>query len=100
MLLLCRSTGRSGAAVGKVCVSVEQGKHICVATIQPIPLRALALFCVDTSATFYLDAVLQEDSFLELLEGQGFAVQEVPQDSLAPEYRTGVYRVVRACRIE
>ncbi|KAI3430750.1 hypothetical protein D9Q98_009162 [Chlorella vulgaris] len=44
--------------------------------------------------------VLQEDSFLELLEGQGFAVQEVPQDSLAPEYRTGVYRVVRACRIE
>ncbi|KAL4855505.1 Protein N-lysine methyltransferase METTL21A [Chlorella vulgaris] len=43
---------------------------------------------------------LQEDSFLELLESQGFAVQEVPQDSLAPEYRTGLYRVVRACRIE
>ncbi|EFN52560.1 hypothetical protein CHLNCDRAFT_138545 [Chlorella variabilis] len=43
---------------------------------------------------------LQESSFLDLLEGVGFAVQEVPQAQLAAEYRSGSYRVLRACRIE
>ena len=45
-------------------------------------------------------AGLQEGGFLTLLEGAGFAVQEVPQRQLAPEYQTGSYRVVRACRID
>jgi hypothetical protein len=45
-------------------------------------------------------AGLQEDSFLGLLEAAGLAVQEVPASQLAPEYQTGSYRVLRACRIE
>lgn len=44
---------------------------------------------------------LLEDSLLQLLEGHGFAVAEVPQRQLGEEYReAGCYRVVRACRID
>ncbi|KAL4420405.1 hypothetical protein ABPG75_010061 [Micractinium tetrahymenae] len=44
---------------------------------------------------------LKEDTLLELLEGRGFAVAEVPQQQLGEEYReAGCYRVVRACRID
>lgn len=45
-------------------------------------------------------AGLQEDRFLTLLEGAGFALQDVPACQLAQEYREGGYRVVRACRID
>jgi hypothetical protein len=47
-----------------------------------------------------INAGLDEDSFLTLLEHKGFAVQEVPEILFAEDYRTGAYRVVRACRIE
>lgn len=46
-------------------------------------------------------AGLKEDSLLELLEGRGFALAEVPQRQLGEEYReAGCYQVVRACRID
>jgi hypothetical protein len=45
-------------------------------------------------------AGLQEESFLEMLEAAGFAVQDVPAASLAPEYSCGTYRVLRVCRID
>ncbi|PSC71827.1 N-lysine methyltransferase METTL21A [Micractinium conductrix] len=48
----------------------------------------------------YKQRGLQEGSLLSLLEAAGFAVQPVPDSSLAPEYQGGTYRVVRATRID
>lgn len=60
----------------------------------------LPLICCLSLHRSLLFAGLQEERLLELLEGRGFAVQDVPQAQLAEEYRGGTYRVLRCTRIE
>ena len=90
-----------GRSTPILCTASAAEHRTIVSVPEMVHHRCPILIYVFCSGYFHsLGVGLQEDSFLGLLEAAGFAVQQVPQAQLAPEYQTGSYRVLRACRID